>query len=184
MTFERSAPRKGALGMNRHPALAELSRDHHQALVVARDLRRASPVRTAGPATAFLAFWAADCRDHFRLEEEILLPAYAMHGAPDHPAVVRMLIDHMVIRRDVELVSGGASAPELRQLGEALASHMRLEERHVVPLVEEALSMSELDRLGCRLAEAGAATRAGDLEDGAAMSFDRVDAAALFRDAA
>jgi hypothetical protein len=150
--------------MKRHPALAELSRDHHQALVVARDLRRASPVQTGGPASAFLAFWAADCRDHFRLEEEILLPAYAVHGAPDHPTVLRMVVDHMIIRRDAELVAGGASAPELRRLGEALASHVRLEERHVFPLVEETLSVSELDRLGCRLAEAVAATRAGDLK--------------------
>ncbi len=149
--------------MKRHPALAELSRDHHQALVVARDLRRASAVQTAGPARAFLAFWAAGCRDHFRLEEEILLPAYAVHGAPEHPAVVQMLIDHVIIRRDAALVAGGASAPELRRLGEVLASHVRLEERQVFPLVEATLSTSDLDRLGRRLAESVAAMRAGDL---------------------
>jgi hemerythrin-like domain-containing protein len=150
--------------MKRHPALAALSRDHHQALVVARDLRRASPVQTASAARAFLAFWAADCHDHFRLEEEILLPAYAVHGSPDHPAVVQMLVDHMIIRRDAALVAGGASAPELRRLGQELASHVRLEERRVFPLVEETLSVLELDRLGHRLAEAMGvtATRAGD----------------------
>lgn len=140
--------------MKRHPALAELSRDHHHALVVARDLRRASPVQTAGPARAFLAFWAADGQRHFRLEEEILLPAYALYGVPDHPAVVRMLVDHMLIRRDAELVTGGASAPQLRRLGETLAAHVRLEERQVFPLVEQTLSVSELDALGRRLAEA------------------------------
>jgi len=149
--------------MKRHPALAELSRDHQQALVVARDLRRASAVLTAGPARAFLAFWAAGCRDHFRLEEEILLPAYAVHGAPEHPAVVQMLIDHVIIRRDAALVAGGASAPELRRLGEVLASHVRLEERQVFPLVEATLPTSDLDRLGRRLAESVAAMRAGDL---------------------
>jgi hemerythrin-like domain-containing protein len=141
--------------MKRHPALAELSRDHHQALVVARSLRQATPVHTAGAARAFLAFWAADCRDHFRLEEEILLPTYAAHGAPDHPAVVRMLVDHMTIRRDAERAAAGrASAPDLQRLGATLASHVRLEERQVFPLIEETLSVSELDRLGRRLAEA------------------------------
>ena len=40
--------------MKRHPALAELSRDHHHALVVARDLRRATAVQTAAAARAFL----------------------------------------------------------------------------------------------------------------------------------
>ncbi|WP_187369458.1 hemerythrin domain-containing protein [Baekduia soli] len=139
--------------MKRHPALAELSRDHHHALVVARDLRRATAVQTAAAARAFLTFWTTEGRDHFRVEEEILLPMYAVHGAPDHPAIVQMLIDHMLIRRDAELVARGASAPELRRLGETLAAHVRLEERRVFPLVEATLSNSELDALAGRLAE-------------------------------
>jgi hemerythrin-like domain-containing protein len=140
--------------MKRHPALAELSRDHHHALVVAKRLRQATPVRTGGAARAFLQFWDTHCRQHFRLEEEILLPAYAMHGPPDHPAIVRMLVDHMIIRRDAELVPSGASARDLQRLGETLARHVHLEEHEVFPLVEQTLSPAELDRLGLRLAEA------------------------------
>ncbi len=39
----------------------------------------------------FLSHWHAEETQHFRLEEEILLPAYAAYGDPDDPAVVRML---------------------------------------------------------------------------------------------
>lgn len=140
--------------MKRHPALAELSRDHHQALVVARSLRQVTPTRTAEAAGRFLSFWVEGCREHFRLEEEILLPAYAAHGAPDHPDVVRMLVEHMIIRRDAALVANGASAPQLQRLGQTLAAHVRLEERRIFPLIEGTLSESELDGLGRQLIEA------------------------------
>ncbi|MEO6857619.1 MAG: hypothetical protein ABI323_03400 [Solirubrobacteraceae bacterium] len=61
--------------MKRSGALAPLSRDHHHALVVAAQLRRASPL-TAEPAReAFLAYWNQEGAERFREEEEILLPA-------------------------------------------------------------------------------------------------------------
>jgi hypothetical protein len=79
--------------MKRAPALVSLSHDHHQALFVAQELRRAS-AETAGEASAaFLAYWEAHGRlpdtapsasvfndlglrlaDHVRLEERELFP--------------------------------------------------------------------------------------------------------------
>ena len=94
--------------MKRHPALAPLSRDHHHALVIARRLRRAGPEQAADAAAAFLEHWEAEERLHFRLEEEVLLPAYAAYGDLDHPAVVRTLLDHVLIRRDAERLAAGA----------------------------------------------------------------------------
>jgi hypothetical protein len=34
-----------------------------------------------------VAYWEEHAREHFRLEEEILLPAYAYHDNPHHPLV-------------------------------------------------------------------------------------------------
>jgi hypothetical protein len=85
--------------MKRHPALAPLSRDHHHALVIAQRLRRATTQTAPDIAGAFLAHWNAEQKLHFRLEEQLLLPAYAAYGQPDHPAIIRMLLDHMLIRR-------------------------------------------------------------------------------------
>ncbi|MEA2179661.1 MAG: hypothetical protein QOG77_2958 [Solirubrobacteraceae bacterium] len=141
--------------MKRHPALAPLSRDHHHALVAARALFRATPQGAAGAAQEFLRFWEADGCAHFRLEDEILLPAYACHGDPGHPVVVQALVDHMTIRRDAGIAAAGAASLEtLRGLGAYLAAHVRLEERELFPLVERTLPEADLAALGARLAAA------------------------------
>ena len=132
--------------MKRSDPLAPLSRQHHQGLAVALKLKRAD-ASTAGTArAAFLDFWAAEGRGHFRLEEEILLPAYARHGEADHPAVVRVLVEHVDLRRrgqDLEVAN--EPVPEfLHDLGERLERHIRHEERVLFPLIEAALPEAEL----------------------------------------
>lgn len=139
--------------MKRHPALTPLSRDHHHALVLAQRLRRAGEQDAGDAAAAFLAHWIEEERLHFRLEEEVLLPAYAAYGDPDHPAVVRTLLDHVRIRRDVERLRAGASPELLHELGGRLAEHVKLEENELFPLVEQTLPQPALAELGERLLE-------------------------------
>lgn len=139
--------------MKRHPALEPLSRDHHHALVVAQKLARATPERREEATRAFLDYWRADGQAHFGVEEAVLLPAYAVHGDPRHPAVAQMLIDHMLIRRDALVAAAGAPPMEtLHALGARLAAHVRLEERELFPLVEQTLPEAELAALGAQLA--------------------------------
>jgi len=142
-------------GVKRHPALAPLSRDHQHALAVAQRLRRAAPDSAASAKAAFLDFWEPEGRLRFRIEEEILLPAYAIHGDPRHSAVIQALVDHMAIRRDAAcLATGGAPLTTLQGLGACLAAHVRLEERELFPLIEQTLSEPELVSLGAHLREA------------------------------
>jgi hypothetical protein len=132
--------------MKRDPALVSLSHDHHQALFVAQRLRDA----TAEDARAALAeYWEAHGRDHFRQEEEVLLPAYAAHGDPHGQLVARALCDHVAIRQRVGALAGGGNRPldSLHELGEMLAAHVRLEERELFPLIEAALPPDELAAL-------------------------------------
>ena len=140
--------------MKRHPALAPLSRDHHHALVIARRLRHATIQTAPETARAFLAHWDAEQNQHFRLEEELLLPAYAAHGAPNHPAVLRMLLDHMLIRRDADRLANAPPLELLHDLGARLAAHVELEEHELFPLIEETIPEPELDALGDRLRNA------------------------------
>jgi hypothetical protein len=91
--------------MKRHPALAALSRDHRQVLVMAQKLRRAGPDDADQASREFLEHWETEERLHFRLEEELVLPTYAAYGDPGHPAVVRTLLDHVLIRRDAFAVA-------------------------------------------------------------------------------
>jgi hypothetical protein len=140
--------------VKRHPALAALSRDHHHALVLARRLRRAHESDAEDVARAFLTHWEDEERLHFRIEEEVLLPAYAMYGDVEHAAVVRTLLDHVLIRRDVQRLAHDPALALLHDLGERLASHVKLEENDLFPLVERTIPEPELSALGDRLAVA------------------------------
>jgi hypothetical protein len=146
--------------MKRSPALAPLSHDHHQALAVAQTLKRAT-ADTAGDARgAFVAYWDEHGRGHFRLEEEILLPAYAHHGDPHHPLVARALCDHIAIRARADALAED-EAPDpaaLHELGSVLADHVRLEERELFPLIEASLPAARLAAVATALdhAERGA----------------------------
>jgi len=135
--------------MKRSPALASLSRDHHQALVVAQQLRRATDATAAEARATFLAYWAEHGRLHFRLEEELLFPAYAGHGDPHDPVVLRALGEHAMIRHRADALAATTYADRgaLERLGADLAAHVRLEEREVFPLIERAMPERELDAL-------------------------------------
>ena len=135
--------------MKRSDALAPLSRQHHQGLFTAMKLKRADAASAAEARAAFVDFWEREGRDHFRVEEEVLLPAYARHGEHDHPAVVRVLVDHVDLRRRGEDVAAAADPDPaaLNELGERLEGHIRHEERVLFPLIEEALPPDELARL-------------------------------------
>jgi len=98
---------------------------------------------------AFLQFWHSEGEQHFRVEEEVLLPAYARHRPPDEAAVVRVLTDHVDLRRRAaELeASESPSITDVHELGERLAQHIRHEERVLFPAIEAALSDAELSEL-------------------------------------
>jgi hemerythrin-like domain-containing protein len=141
--------------MKRSAALASLSRDHHQALVVAQTLRRATEATAAEARAAFLDYWTGHGRLHFRLEEELLFPAYAGHGDPQDPVVLRALGEHAMIRHRADVLAARSADPDaLEQLGTALAAHVRLEEREVFPLIERVMPERELDALARALEDA------------------------------
>jgi hemerythrin-like domain-containing protein len=144
--------------MKRSAALATLSRDHHQALVVAQQLRRVTDATGAEAREAFLQYWTDHGRLHFRLEEELLFPAYAGHGDPHEPVVLRALGEHAMIRHRAHVLSAAPSADAgaLEQLGSELAAHVRLEEREVFPLIERVMPEGDLDALARALEDAQA----------------------------
>jgi hypothetical protein len=147
--------------VKRSAALASLSRDHHHALVVAQRLRRATE-RSAGAARdGFLDYWTAHGRRHFRLEEELLLPAYAGYGDAHHPLVLRALGDHVAIRHRAERLRVDAPLTALHELGAGLADHVRLEERELFPLIERAMPPAELAALAGALDAAERAPATG-----------------------
>ena len=138
--------------MKRHEALAQLSRDHHQALFQAQRLRRATDEDAAEVTAGFLEFWRSVGHLHFRAEEEVLLPAYAAYAEASDEAVVRVLVDHTLIRRDADALEA-AGLDRVHELGDRLEAHVRHEERVLFPLIEQALPDDELARVARRVDE-------------------------------
>jgi len=134
--------------------LAELSREHHRALAKAMALKRATDETALAVWQSFLAFWHGEGNEHFVEEEGVLLPAYARFADPAHPAVERMLLEHVLIRAKVAEVGATPQPPaaELARLGSWLDTHVRLEERVVFLLIEDALPEAALRELANALA--------------------------------
>jgi iron-sulfur cluster repair protein YtfE (RIC family) len=147
--------------MKRTPELRTLSEDYHHGLVHARRLRRAAEGDDAHPAEVvardFLDLWQKDTAIHFRKEEEVLLPVMARYGGDvAQDPLVEMLEGHarirgLVMRLSDEVVGGKVRAETLREIGEQLEAHIRLEERVVFPLIEESLPEAALTELAARL---------------------------------
>jgi hemerythrin-like domain-containing protein len=142
--------------VKRADALAELSRDHHHGLVVAQRLSRATPATAVEARDAFLRYWDEDGSQHFRIEEDVLLPTIAHRIEPTHEAVVRVLTDHIDIRRRAADVAAhpDVAVADLGELGKRLNAHIRHEERTLFPLIEQTLLDDELADLLAALGRA------------------------------
>ena len=144
----------GPRSLKRDPALVELSRDHHAALVQALELRRAG--RSSAPdvarrsVQAYLDFVTAELEGHFADEEQVVLPA-ADAVAPGEAARVRA--EHREIERLTaelrERVRAGAElGPLCAELGDLIHDHVRFEERALFDSLQRVLSPEALARLG------------------------------------
>lgn len=140
--------------MKRHPALADLSRDHHHALVQAKTLTKSPDEATAKRnAEGYLEHWNEDVAWHFFEEEQTILPLLQRHTditANEH--VQRLIRDHAWIRDETETIvnrldEGAQLKDALIQLGERLRDHARFEDRELFPYLEETLTDEELHDL-------------------------------------
>jgi hemerythrin-like domain-containing protein len=141
--------------MKRAEELRSLSRDHHEALVIAKRLREAADSDISEVVAKFRRFWRGHGQRHFRIEEELLLPAYERFGNARNDAVVRVLTDHVMIRRRAdELDRETVTTTALNELGQLLEEHVRHEERVLFPLIERAVPRDDLAALAAAMEEA------------------------------
>lgn len=142
-------------GIPRHEAMKPLSRHHHHALVAAMNIRRAfknegiTEEEIEQLRTESIEFWNKDGNEHFREEEEILLPAYVLYASARHEEIIEMLVEHAQIRALMMAIMerSGDLADHLQKLSEALETHVRREERVIFPMMEEALPEEVLQKL-------------------------------------
>lgn len=127
--------------MHRTEALRDLSREHHEALVLARRARSAGSADVQTQCAHLLKRWATQFEPHFAREEQTLLPALAQAG---HTAPVALALEqHAALRRLVEHLHTG-DLQALAAWGEAMDTHVRYEERTLFPLAQTVLDPSVL----------------------------------------
>ncbi|WP_226036839.1 hemerythrin domain-containing protein [Aquibacillus saliphilus] len=132
-------------GIERHESLISLSHHHHHALFLALNLRKVGTEKSKYSPEEVKAelrqFWEPGGQQHFREEEEILLPVYAQHQSIEQPEITEMLLEHVKIRSMIMqiLETENEIIPLMNDLGVQLDAHIRKEERVIFPMIEKAL---------------------------------------------
>jgi hemerythrin-like domain-containing protein len=105
-------------------------------------------------AEEFLAFFESETLDHFREEEERVLPL-VVDETEAEPVLVQLMMEHLRIHSlvhalTVELAARTPSGESLATIGALLERHIRFEEKTAFPLIErlagKALDTVELSR--------------------------------------
>lgn len=133
--------------MKRDPRLVGLSREHHHALVLAVHLNKALGGGDPGAAARELARrFDAEIEPHFRVEEEILLPALQALGGAACELVRRAEQDHAWLRAGAARAAAGAT-DRIGAWADRLAAHVRFEERELFEHAQQHLPPDVLDAL-------------------------------------
>ena len=137
----------------RHGSLVPLSRDHHEVLLHALELRRSAESGDVGrlnsATLSYLRYFRDQLSGHFADEEEVLLPAVSALVE----VVTRIGEEHAEIRRLTVRMAKAAKAASAdaglsSELGQLLHDHVRYEERAAFMEIQESLDEAQLAELG------------------------------------
>jgi hemerythrin-like domain-containing protein len=146
--------------MWRDPGLHPLSHQHQHGLALSVLIDRglkgdAAETIAADLAQKVTATWEVELQHHFRIEEEVVFPTVEPVLASG--AIVRELVEQ---HREMEALIGrigAASGPGrvelLREFGQLLSKHIRIEERQLFEEIQARLSKDEMAALGLRIDE-------------------------------
>lgn len=131
----------------------QLSREHHDALLLARDCGRFPATASATDAAAMnrriSGYWSAEMAEHFVREEALLHNFAAALASADQ---ARLLDDHARLRAACTVAAdAGLDAEAIRNFGVLLAAHVRFEERHCFPALQRVWEGSAPDEVPERI---------------------------------
>ena len=137
--------------MLRDPSLIPLSRDHHNALALCVQIRRAlNSAETEDPASLAryaISFFDGPMIRHFQQEEQVLFPVASGYEAL-RPLVDELLREHASIACIVDLLRSEPKPAHLSTFAEQVHDHVRKEERVLFEQAQSFLTREELDRIG------------------------------------
>ena len=140
--------------MKRHKSLIELSRQHHDALILAQLIKKGAPVYrdmptdTEGKRKYTIHMYENDLTKHFEIEEQIVIPSVRGYRSEIDDLCNEIIEDHKKIKNYVELLSENKDAEKnLDELGFLIESHVRKEEGNLFNKIQDELSETELDEI-------------------------------------
>lgn len=140
--------------MKRHESLIPLSRQHHDALILAQLIKKGAPHYKGLPTTleGKREYALEKFRDHlvphFEAEELILIP-FVLGSDKKIDEISQKVIDqHKQISMIVEEIRNQNDVEDnLNRLGNLISEHVRLEERTLFQRIQEVLPESQLQKL-------------------------------------
>jgi iron-sulfur cluster repair protein YtfE (RIC family) len=144
--------------IKRQKALAPLSRDHHQGLILAQLIKKNAPEykdlpkTTSGKVEYTISFYKNELVKHFFNEEEILYPAVKNKSNEIDVLFEEIISEHKKIKQlVVQLEFSENKSDILNELGVLLELHIRKEERLLFEKIQNLLSEEELTQLEKKL---------------------------------
>ena len=129
--------------MKRHKALAPLSREHHDALILAQLLKKNTPAYRGLPtapkekAVFALGMFTTTLQQHF-IKEEFMLDKVNEYHDEIKNLTLEIVQEHKQLTATfMSLESGNDLEETLDTLGKALERHIRKEERILFPLIQQ-----------------------------------------------
>ena len=148
--------------MKRHESLVPLSRQHHDALVLAQRLilGRSTAPRAPWPTDRrrqvdlLIQFVEATLEPHFDAEETHLFPAVVEHVRDGVELIHDLVREHDDMRaqvRDLRRDPTTRLDERLPAFGESLRRHIRAEERVLFERIQQEMTPAQLDALAASL---------------------------------
>ncbi|HRO41567.1 MAG TPA: hemerythrin domain-containing protein [Flavipsychrobacter sp.] len=136
--------------IKRSKELMQLSRDHHEGLLLCWKIRTGlkNDTELNRIEEYVLYFFEHHLKEHFRQEEEILFPVLE----EKHPMKIEVLAQHNDIYAMIEeMKKTNKDAERLKKFADHLDDHIRFEERKLFPYIESNTYAEQLEATGKKL---------------------------------
>lgn len=137
--------------MKRHPALIPLSEDHHQALLLAMNLKKNAPkinnlpTDPLGKMNYAKETYHKELEHHFRDEEQFVFPYLDGKDTELDSLISIIMNEHIILKEKIlSLTENPNLVDQLDEIGKILDEHVRKEERILFEKAQKILNEEEL----------------------------------------
>ncbi len=144
--------------MKRYHSLVELSKEHHDGLILAQILKKGAPAYRDLPADAegkrkyALQLYQDNLVRHFYKEEKILMPFCSGISTELDELFQRMLEEHKQLEKLFNFLKDENNYENVMyEIGKLLDEHIRMEERELFELIQNQMGEEKLSLLSHKL---------------------------------